>query len=148
MIQVSIESRRVCYKLDIKYRVSLIRGDSATGKTALLHILQHLNTKVSSPYPIVTNLEYGSLSALESLRNKPRHIIILDEDFPDIDHELLYQFIQETDHIWIIFSRKFFKDWSYPADAIYRLVISGNTLHLSPIYCLADPCEMQTQIFN
>lgn len=148
MISISIESRRICYKLDIKHRINLIRGDSATGKTSLLYILQHLNTKVSSPYPIVTNLEYGSLSALESLRNKPKHIIILDEDFPDLDQEPLYQFIQNTDHIWIIFSRKFFKDWSYPLDAIYRFIDREGILHLSPLRYSTGLCETQTRIFN
>lgn len=134
MIQVSIESRRVCYKLDIKFRLNIVRGSSATGKSSLLYVLHLQNTKINSPYPIVTNLEYGSLATLEALKDKSRHIIILDEDFPELNHKLLYKFMLETDHIWIIISRKPFKHWAYPLHAVYQLSETGNQITLSQMY--------------
>lgn len=53
------KSKKVLFEFSIRRNITVIKGDSATGKTMLLHMLyEYLRTGKQSGYSVATNAEY------------------------------------------------------------------------------------------
>ncbi len=53
------KSKKVLFEFSIKRNINVIKGDSATGKTTLLHILyEYLRSGRQSGYSVSTNAQY------------------------------------------------------------------------------------------
>ena len=53
------KSKKVVFEFSIRRNITVIKGDSATGKTTLLHILyEYLRSGKQSGYSVSTNAEY------------------------------------------------------------------------------------------
>ena len=76
--------RNVQFKFSIRRKITIIRGDSATGKTTLFQMVSDANSSrlsgvtVSCDVPIVALYENGYKYELE---NESGKIYIVDEDF-------------------------------------------------------------------
>lgn len=54
-----VRSKRVLSEFSIRRNITIIKGDSATGKTTLLHMLyEYLRTGKQSGYAVSTNAKY------------------------------------------------------------------------------------------
>lgn len=53
------KSKKVLFEFSIRRNITIIKGDSATGKTTLLHILyEYLRSGKQSGYSVSTNVSY------------------------------------------------------------------------------------------
>ena len=54
-----VKSKRVVFEFSIRRNITVIKGDSATGKTTLLHMLyEYLRAGRESGYTVFTNADY------------------------------------------------------------------------------------------
>lgn len=99
-----IENKKVRYDLDIKRKYTIIRGNSAIGKTYLRDILLSKETKVFCKLR-VTVLPKQKNDYLDILSISDNRLIVIDEDVEGIDSEEFANLLKSSNNYFIIFSR-------------------------------------------
>lgn len=132
MINIRLSDRYVDYSFDIEDKFTIVRGDSATGKTTLYELFS-----LYSKNPLNVNCSgYRNLDILPDLKNYNQYadvltdetdtVYILDEDhllftIPDFERLLM-----SSDNYFIIISREQrFRDLLAPRCSIKRIYSSG-----------------------
>ena len=138
--KIIIESPRLKYEFGIKRFITLIQGDSATGKTTLIDLLREYNRsgksgpiKLESDVPcLVFN---GSKTDWESfLSDKKGNIIFIDEDFSYVRTKEFAQSIKFTDNYYVIITRDSLPCLPYSIKEIYGIKTSGKYHFPQKIY--------------
>ena len=100
-----IEDKKVRYDLDIKRKYTLIKGNSAMGKTYLRDIIDDEGTVITCKLNVLS-LEKKELSYKSTLKDVSNCIIIIDEDVRGMTTKEFADLLKESDNYFIIFSRK------------------------------------------
>ena len=98
-----IENKKVRYDLDIKRKFTVIRGNSAMGKTYLRDIVLNKETIVTCKLR-VTVLPTQKDDYVDTLE-KSNRLIIIDEDVDDMDTKEFADLLKDSNNYFIIFSR-------------------------------------------
>lgn len=125
-ISIEIFNSTYHYILNIDKRLSVISGDSSTGKTMITEVLKNKDTKCISSHSIVsidTDVQYEV-----SMKNS---VIIVDldsvNDFKTVTN-LLSIITPENNNYIILLGRKYLRNIPIPINALYDLkVIRGVT---------------------
>lgn len=72
---IVVQNNRLRYELDVKRNITIIRGDSATGKTTLLNMIQ----SAYEIYGIHTYLDYSKSNLNKSYLSEKNKSAILKE---------------------------------------------------------------------
>lgn len=82
---ITVRNRRLLYELTVRKNITLIRGDSGTGKTLLVRMIQQASALgPSSGVSVVCQRPCGTLRESDwslTLPNTHGHIIFLDTDY-------------------------------------------------------------------
>lgn len=135
-----VGNNKITYELDIERQVTVINGDSGTGKTTLYSMFhtiyfsssyKRLGYKCNCADKIVTLHENAKLEDLNGLSNK---IIIADESCSLIYTLEFASFVSNSDLYFILISRKYFKWLTYSVDSIYELSTDNKVTKLVKRY--------------
>ena len=84
---IIVETKKIKYEFEIKRNITVIRGDSATGKTTLIDLLSQFarfqgrtGVKVESDVPCVVYSD-GLIAWQEAIKSVSDSIIFIDEDY-------------------------------------------------------------------
>lgn len=127
--RVIVSTKRLKYDFELKRNLTIIRGDSATGKTTLVDMIRdYVNNPSGTPVELVCDkncyvLE-GSLWK-EQLGGISDSIVFIDEGNEFIRTEEFAGAIQKTDNYYVIVSREALPTLPYSVEEIYGIRTSG-----------------------
>lgn len=132
---LKITSKRLEYNLTFLRNVTIIRGDSGTGKTTLCSIIsEHLRTKKDSAYKIHCTCLYRVLSddwddAILQINSYKNHLLFVDEDANFLESLEFAELIMNSSNYFVIITRSTIKNIPYSYKEVYELfsVYVGNT---------------------
>lgn len=140
---VKISNERVIFEFDLYRKVTIIRGDSATGKTTLYDLVAQHNREAGNPSKLVVQstkkchaFAWAASSTLENLTDS---IIFIDEQsVQKRNHKRLAKMISNSDNYFVIISRDDIKTIPYSITEIYRIKKSNRYISLGKVYNQLD----------
>ena len=127
--RVIVSTKRLKYDFEIRRNLTIIRGDSATGKTTLVDIIQeYVNNPTGSPVELICDKKcYVLEGALwkGQLAEITDSIVFIDEGNDFIKTEEFAGEIQKTDNYYVIVTRESLPALPYSVEEIYGIRTSG-----------------------
>lgn len=127
--RIIVQNKRIRYDFEIKRNITVIRGDSATGKTALVDMIrEHFENGNASGVELIcdkvcTVLDgrtwAGQLSMMKDC------IVFIDEGNEFVMSDAFAAAIRETDNYYVIVTREGVPTLPYSVDEIYGIRDSG-----------------------
>ena len=136
------KSKRVFFEFSIRRNITVIKGDSATGKTTLLHILyEHLRVGRQSGYAVSTNAAYYVYlrdevgrdwrDALHPLKNT---VIFIEENNAFVFTEEFASFVKNSGNYFVFVTRTPLKMLPYSIHEIYEIITDGKRTDIKESY--------------
>ena len=129
--------RSVQFRFTINRKFTVIRGDSATGKTTLFQMVSDANMSrgtgvaVSCDAPVIALYETGYQYELS---NEKGRIYIIDEDFAKLKTKEFASLVLRSDNCFIFITRESLPAIPYSYKEIYKIKTSGKFHTLERIY--------------
>ena len=127
--RIIIENKRVRYEFELKRNLTILRGDSATGKTTLIEMIQeHINNGDDSSIRLICDKSCYVLEGATwkgQLSEMQDSIVFVDEGNPFVFTDAFSEIIQKTDNYYVIVSRESLPNLPYSVTEIYGIRTSG-----------------------
>lgn len=121
--KVVIKNNRLHYEFEIKRNITIIKGDSATGKTTLINMIrQFTNLGNSSGIELVCDVPCRVLEGIDwqiILHNISGNIIFIDEENAFIKTEQFAKAVRESDNYFVLITRENLYNLPYSVEEIY-----------------------------
>lgn len=136
--RIIVSTKRLKYDFELRRNLTIIRGDSATGKTTLVDMIrEYVNNPSGTPVELVCDKKCyvleGSLWKGQ-LGEISDSIVFIDEGNEFIRTEEFAGTIQKTDNYYVIVSRESLPTLPYSVEEIYGIRTSGKYGTLKQIY--------------
>lgn len=136
--RIIVSTKRLKYDFEIRRNLTVIRGDSATGKTTLVDMIrEYVNNPSGTPVELACDKKCyvleGSLWK-EQLSAMQDSIVFIDEGNEFIKTVEFADTIQKTDNYYVIVSRESLPSLPYSVEEIYGIRTSGKYGTLKPCY--------------
>lgn len=137
-----VKSKRVLFAFTIRRNITVIKGDSATGKTTLLHMLyEYLRAGRESGYSVSTDGKYyvylrqevgrGWKDALYPLKDT---IIFIEENNDFVFSKEFAEFVKVSGNYFVLVNRAPLKMLPYSIHEIYEIVTEGKNSDVKESY--------------
>ena len=127
--RIVVKNNRLHYEFEIKRNITIIQGDSATGKTTLINMLRQAeNLGESSGIDVISDVPCRILEGNNwkiILENSSGNIFFIDEENSFINTEEFASMVKESDNYFILITRENLYNLPYSVDEIYGLHESG-----------------------
>ena len=136
--KVIVKNNRLHYEFEIKRNITIIKGDSATGKTTLINMVrQFADLGNSSGIDVVCDapcrvLEGSMWKIL--LQNMVGNIIFIDEENHFIRTKEIAEAVKESDNYFVIITRENLYNLPYSVEEIYGIHSSGKYQNTKRVY--------------
>ena len=127
--KVVVGTKYLKYEFELRRNLTIIRGDSATGKTTLVDMIRtHMNDGESGPvtlncdkgcYVVEGNLWKGQLNNIQD------SIVFIDEGNEFVKTKDFACAIQQTDNYYVIVTREGLPALPYSVEEVYGIRTSG-----------------------
>ena len=135
---IVVQNKRLHYELTVRRNITLIRGDSGTGKTTLVNMIEQAFKKgASSGISVVCERPCRALREDDwdiRLSNTHKHIIFLDEDSQFIKSKEFAAAVKASDNYFVIVTREDLPNLPYSAEEIFEIHASGKYHDLRRMY--------------
>lgn len=135
---IIVQNNRLRYEFDIRRNITIIRGDSATGKTTLINMLQSAaSLGESSGIDVICERQCRVLSGPDwqiILSGIHDQIIFLDEENQFIKTQEFASAVKNSDNYFVIVTREDLPNLPYSVDEIYGIHASGKYHDLKRTY--------------
>lgn len=136
--KIIVQNNRVHYEFEIKRNITLIQGDSATGKTTLINMLRQAeNLGESSGVDVISDVPCRILEGNNwklILENSKGNIFFIDEENAFICTEEFAAVVRESDNYFVLITRENFYNLPYSVEEIYGLHASGKYHDTRKVY--------------
>jgi hypothetical protein len=126
---IVVQNNRVRYELDIKRNITIIRGDSATGKTTLIQMLESAySLGESSGIEVVCEKTCRTLGGKDwdiVMANIHDQIVFIDEENNFIKSQEFAVAVKNSDNYYVIVTREDLPNLPYSVEEIYGIHTSG-----------------------
>ena len=120
--RVIVQNKRIRYDFEVKRNITVIRGDSATGKTALVDMIQeHFENGDASAVELICDKECTVLSGrtwVGQLSMMKDSIVFIDEGNDFVMGDTFAAAIQKTDNYYVIVTRERIPSLPYSVEEI------------------------------
>ena len=127
--RIVIQNNRLHYEFEIKRNITIIQGNSATGKTTLINMLRQAeNLGASSGIDVVCDVPCRVLEGRNwklILENSPGNIFFTDEENAFINTEEFAAAVRGSDNYFVLITRENLYNLPYSVEEIYGLHSSG-----------------------
>lgn len=127
--RIVVQNKRIRYDFEIKRNITVIRGNSATGKTALVDMIrEHFENGNASGVELNCDKECTVLEGrtwLGQLAQMKDSIVFIDEGNAFIMSDDFSTAIQNTDNYYVIVTREGIPSLPYSVEEIYGIRSSG-----------------------
>lgn len=128
---IVVETAHLKYEFDIKRNITVIQGDSATGKTTLADLLGEYSARGAG-----RGIRLESDAACEVFSGPERNwqytldgfhdaIVLIDEDYHFVYTKTFAEYIQGSENYYVIISRRPLKNLPYSITEIYGIRTTG-----------------------
>ncbi len=135
---VRVSNRRLDYRFEVRRNITIVRGDSGTGKTTLYEMIadytrlgQSSGVQVACDKKCVALVDMDWVAQLEHTRDS---IVFLDEGAAYIKTTEFASVVRETDNYYVIITREALYALPYSVDEVYHIKSSGRYHHLERVY--------------
>lgn len=136
---VRVSRRRgVSFRFTIRRNITVVRGDSGTGKTTVFEMVSdHMREGTKSgvtiqcDHPCVALVDMDWENQLAGLRDS---IVFVDEGLKDIRSDEFARAVKHSGNYFVLFTREVLPNLPYSVDEIYRIKTSGNYHTFVPLY--------------
>lgn len=127
--RVIVENARIKYDFEVRRNLTIVRGDSATGKTTLVDMIGEyynngdisgVNYSCDKPCAVLSGKDWEN-----SLRVIHDSIVFIDEDNGFIASERFASVIKDTDNYYVLVTREPLPNLPYSVEEIYGIRNSG-----------------------
>ena len=127
--KVVVSTKRLKYEFELRRNLTIIRGDSATGKTTLVDMIRDfVNNPSGTPVELVCDKKCyvleGALWKMQ-LAGIADSIVFIDEGNEFIKTVEFSEEIQKTDNYYVIVTREALPALPYSVEEIYGIRTSG-----------------------
>ncbi|MBP3242210.1 MAG: Fis family transcriptional regulator [Oribacterium sp.] len=135
---VIIQNKRIHYEFDLCRNITILKGDSATGKTTLIEMIQeYMDQGPDSMVSIQSDKRCGVISGSTwkgQLSEFTDALIFIDEGNNFVLTDEFAKAIKESDNYYVIVSREGLPNLPYSVDEIYGIHKSGKYADLKQCY--------------
>lgn len=137
-IRLILENKRIKYDILIKRKISIIRGDSGTGKSTLAKGIAKAVTDKS--FKLDCNVKVSAIphmdkeDTLEFIRKRHGEIIVADEDIQWMISNEFGDVVNKSDCYFIFITRDKLAAIPYSVDSIYEIESVNKVNRLKQIY--------------
>ena len=126
---VEVKNRDAVFKFDLYRNVTMVRGDSGTGKTTLFDMIaDYTRLREASGVNVSCDKSCVALIDLDwkhQLENISDSIVFIDEGAEFLKTKEFAGVIQDTDNYYVIFNRESLHELPYSVEEIYEIKASG-----------------------
>lgn len=127
--RVVVENKRIKYDFEILRNLTVLRGDSATGKTTLVEMIrEYYENGIDSGIRLQCDKECTVLSGRgwkSELSEMNDSIVFIDEGNEFVFTDEFAEYIRDTDNYYIIVTRESIPSLPYSVEEIYGIKNSG-----------------------
>ena len=127
--RVVIQNKRIRYDFELRRNLTVLRGDSATGKTTLIEMIQEfINNGEDSSIELRCDKSCYVLEGATwrgQLSEMKDSIVFIDEGNAFVYSDEFSETIQNTDNYYVIVSREGLPNLPYSVTEIYGIRMSG-----------------------
>ena len=127
--RIIVQNKRLRYDFEIQRNLTIIRGDSATGKTTLVEMIrEYTDNGDESSIELISDKKCYVLQGatwkgqLTDIRDS---IVFIDEGNSFVFSDEFSDTIQKTDNYYVIVTREGLPNLPYSAEEIYGIRLSG-----------------------
>ena len=140
MHHIVIQNKRIRFAFSIKRNITIIRGDSATGKTTLFSMIEEYgNLGKDSGVQIQCDKACVALSGKywqETLENIHDSIVFVDEDSRFLKTKDFAKKIRNSNNYYVLITRENLPALPYSVEEIYGIHCSGKYMDTRQVYNL------------
>lgn len=137
-IHIIVQNERIKYEFILRRNLTIIRGDSATGKTTLVDMIrEYKNLGEESGVKLSCEKECVVIEGNgweKQLVGVVQSVVIVDEGNRFVSSVEFARFIQGTDNYYILITREGLSTLPYSVEEIYGIRSSGKYGGLKPLY--------------
>lgn len=126
---VEVKNRDAVFKFDLYRNITIVRGDSGTGKTTLYEMIadytrlkEASGVNISCDKPCVALTDIDWRNQLKSIKDS---IVFIDEGADFLRTEDFAVAVKNSDNYYVIFNRESLHDLPYSVEEIYEIKSSG-----------------------
>ena len=132
--KVIVQNNRLHYELEIRRNITIIQGNSATGKTTLVNMLRQAeNLGNSSGIDVQCDVPCRILEGL-ILENSQKTIFFIDEENAFMNTEEFASAVCKSDNYVVLITRENLYNLPYSVEEIYGLHSSGKYQNTRKVY--------------
>ncbi len=135
---IVVQNNRLRYELTVRRNITIIRGDSATGKTTLINLIEQAAALgENSGVDVVCERPCRTLSGNDWNLILPyihEHIIFLDEENSFIKSQEFAAAVKASDNYFVLITREDLPNLPYSVEEIYGIHTSGKYHDLRRTY--------------
>ena len=140
-ISIRISNQRNEYKFTLYRNITILRGDSGTGKTTLYDMIRDYNNlgKESG-----VKINGGNIVTLEGknwedeLNNLSKAVVVIDEGSKFVFSKEFASKVKGCDNYFLIITRNYLPQLPYSVDEIYRIKGTGKNKEFERVYTDID----------
>ena len=144
--EVSVTRKRgTNYRFTVRRNITIVRGDSGTGKTTLYEMIadhtrlgDQSGVSIQCDCPCVALTDSDWKSQLSGFENS---IVFIDEGLKDLLTHDFAKAVEGSSNYFVIITRACLPALSYSVDEIYRIKTSGKYHSLVPMYPNRGACR-------
>lgn len=135
---ISVQNNKVKYEFTLRRNITVIQGDSATGKTTLVDLIrEHELNGADSGISLSSEKKCRVLEGLEwkiKLESISDSIVFIDEGNRFVESKDFASAIKESGNYFVIVTREGLENLPYSVEEIYGIHSSGKYADLKPVY--------------
>lgn len=137
-IHIIVQNERIKYDFNIRRNLTIIRGDSATGKTTLIDMIgDYRSLGEESGVELFCEKECIVVEGNKwenQLLNVRQSVVFVDEGNRFVSSVEFARYIQNTDNYYVLVTREGLPTLPYSVEEIYGIRSSGKYGGLKPLY--------------
>lgn len=135
--RVQIGDNTIRYDFVLSRNITIIRGDSGTGKTTLYNLIQEMNQKKNSGITWNCDCDCYALTDFDwedVIERHPKSIIFVDENFSSMRSEKFASIVNSADNYFVLITRAYLPMLAYSIKEVYSMHVSGKYATLNNEY--------------
>lgn len=137
-----VKSKKMLFDFNIRRNITVIKGDSATGKTTLLHMMyEYLRVGRESGYSVTADTDYYVYlrqevgrtweDALYSLKDT---IIFIEENNHFVFSKEFAEFVKTSGNYFVLVNRSPLRMLPYSIHEVYEIITTGKHMDIKESY--------------
>ncbi len=147
---VEVSNRYAKYKFDLRRNITIVRGESGTGKTTLYNMIaDYSRNKEKSGVNLSSTVPCYALTDINweyQLANIHDGIVFIDEDAKYISSVAFAEAAKQSGNYFVIFNRESLHNLPYSVNEIYEIKTSGKHHSFVHAYVLTNKYALQVKM--